>query len=136
MIDTNKLSSVRTAFDSWRNGRLKRQSIPDELWQKAVHLLDDFPITLVAKELRLNTGHLRQKQFAFKRKEQQKSDIQEKTSFLELNQFLPVLNASSSVESAPVQLQIEKLDGTRLTLSLNSPQADMVQNLVTAFIRA
>lgn len=65
MTNTDKLFIVRDAFDSWRKARVKRESIPDELWQKAVTLLVNYPITLVAKELRLNTGHLRRKQHAF-----------------------------------------------------------------------
>ena len=135
-MTNDKLSNVRMAFDAWRNGRVKRESIPDELWQKAVALLKDYPITLVAKELRLNTGHLRQKQFALKEKEQPSKETKEKASFVELNQFLPNTSASSQMDTASLELKIERKDGTRLTLSLNTAQADMVQNLITAFIRS
>ena len=136
MTNNDRLSAARAAFETWRNGRVKRQTIPDELWQKAVSLLDQYRITHVAKELGLNTRHLRKKQFAFKEKEQPENETQEKSCFIELNQLLPSVSPSFDVDSSIVELKIERRDGTRLTLSLNSSQTDMIQNLVTAFIRS
>lgn len=133
MAEKDKLSNVRAAFDWWRNGRVKRQSIPDELWQMAVASLENYRISHVAKELGLNARQLREKQRAFN-EQKTKIETQEKTSFIELNQFLPNKSVSSEMNTASLELQIERADGTRLTLSLKSSQSDILQNLVTAFI--
>jgi hypothetical protein len=117
-------------------GVSKEKAFPIHSGQMAVSLLQEYRITHVAKELGLNTRHLRKKQFAFKEKEQPENETQEKSCFIELNQLLPSVSPSFDVDSSIVELKIERRDGTRLTLSLNSSQTDMIQNLVTAFIRS
>jgi hypothetical protein len=134
MSNSDKLSKCQKAFQSWRNVRAKKQRIPDELWQMAVKLIDEYPISHVARELGLNATQLRKQQIGFKEQKRSMNKTRQKRPFIELNQFLPVGNSASV--SSTVQLQIEKADGVRLTLSLNSSQSDTVQNLVTAFIRS
>ena len=136
MATSDKLSKCQKAFESWRNGRKGKEKIPDKLWQMAIALLDERPISHVAKELRLNATHLRQKQLAFKQLETPSKHTKEQTPFLELNQFLTKTNDSSGFRSSTLQLLVERADGHKLTLTLNSSQRDMVQNLLTAFIRS
>jgi hypothetical protein len=133
---SDRLSTVRAAFDSWRIERKKKQKIPDHLWQMAVSLLKFYPLSDVARELGLNHSLLIRQQFAFKEQESLHRNSSEKTQFLELNQFLPNACGYADMVSSSLELQIERMDGTRLTLSLNSSHNDMIQNLVTAFIQA
>jgi hypothetical protein len=133
-ISSDKLANARKAFSLWRNQSNRKRIIPDQLWLQAISLLDLYSISRVATELGLNQSRLREKQAAFKQPQPLKNLANEQTSFLELNQFLPAASAASV--SSTVQLQIERVDGTRLTLSLDSSQSDTVQNLVTTFIRS
>lgn len=135
MTESNKFSNVRAAFETWRNERAKKQRIPDQLWQKAISLLQDYPISHVAKELGLHSGELRKRQTALNKQTISNNQIHEQTPFIELNQFLPSANTSVDIGYSNLEIQIERKDGARLTLSLNSSQTDIVQNLVTAFIR-
>ena len=135
-ISSDKLANARKAFSLWRNLSNRKRIIPDQLWLQAISLLDLYSISRVATELGLNQSRLREKQAAFKQSKPLKNLTNEQPAFLELNQFLTKTNDSSPLGSSTLQLQIEKVDGARLTLSLNSPPADMVQNLLTAFIRA
>ena len=132
---SDKLTEVREAFDYWRKTRIKRQPIPDKLWQMAIDLLNDYPISHIKRELRLNLTQLRKRQRALKKVESLENNPMEESSFIELNRFLPNTSASSSVESSAVELRIERADGSRLILFLNSSQTNMIQHLVTAFIR-
>jgi hypothetical protein len=132
----DKLSEARKAFDSWRTTRSGKSHIPDNLWQMAVQLLDSYPISHIVRELRLNQTQLRKRQRAILQTQLVKNNVKQKTLFLELNQFLPASQASSDADSSTLELLIERKDGARLTLSLNSSQAEMIQNLVTAFIQS
>ena len=117
-------------------GVSKEKAFPIHSGQMAVSLLQEYRITHVAKELGLNARQLRKKQLAFKEQKQSKVEVQEKTPFIELNQFLPNASASSQMDTTSFEIQIERKDGARLILSLTSSQSEMVQNLVTAFIRS
>lgn len=136
MTTSDNLAQARQAFDSWRTGRSGQHKIPDQLWQMAVALLDEYRISHVARALHLNQTQLRRQHRAGQHQAPLKAQTQERTSFLELHQFLPVENNASAVDSATLQLRIERVDGHRLTLSLSSSQADMLQSLVTAFMRS
>lgn len=136
MTTADKLSTARAAFESWRTERSGKTKIPDKLWSMAVALLDDYAIAHVARELRLNQTQLRHQQLAGQPSAPIKAQIKAHTAFLEVPQFVHVGNNASAVDSATLQLRIERVDGHRLTLSLSSSQADMLQSLVTAFMRA
>jgi hypothetical protein len=48
------LESVAKQFEDWRANRQKRDRIPQHLWQAAVQLCKDHPITKVCRCLRLS----------------------------------------------------------------------------------
>ena len=131
-MTTDKLSICRAAFESWRHQRTGKRIIPDKLWLQAVSLLDDYPISRVAKELRLNATQLRQKQLAFKPQQPLGEHIKEQVSFLELNHLLPIANNPSGLETSTLDLLIERVDGTRLTLSIPASDNNLVQTLLAA----
>lgn len=132
----DKLSNVRAAFSSWRNQSNRKRQIPKELWLQAISLLDQYPISRVATELRLNQARLREQQAVFKEQRPVKNHSYEQPSFIKVNQFLPLPLTSSQTDSSQLQFQIERVDGARLTLSLNSSHKEMVQVLLTTFIRS
>lgn len=53
------LEQIREQFEAWRQGRKKRSAIPEELWQSAVNLCQDHPISKVSRTLRLNHALLK-----------------------------------------------------------------------------
>ena len=55
------LARTRQLFDTWRATRSHRTTIPSELWDKAVSLLNHYPVTRVARELRLAPAKLRKR---------------------------------------------------------------------------
>src|SRR6266700_1450851 len=52
------LETVEAAFEEYRQRRLGNRALPEELWARAVGLLEAYPITQVCRELRLNSKRL------------------------------------------------------------------------------
>jgi len=69
------LDEVKQKFETWRKTRVRGTRIPKDLWQAAIDVShsEDYPLHIVAKELRLN-------QTDFKNHIQQTSPIVKKTS--------------------------------------------------------
>jgi len=102
------LESVTKQFEDWRSNRRKRDRIPQHLWQAAVQLCKDYPITQVCRRLRL--------------------------SFADLKKHLPPGKDDPSVQfmaidfSAAVgtwQLYCRRSDGASLSLAANGPLPDI-----------
>jgi hypothetical protein len=62
-IQTNRQSieEVRNRFECWRKARGKRTTIPEPLWQAAVGLSKDYPISQISKALRLSYADLKER---------------------------------------------------------------------------
>jgi hypothetical protein len=69
------LDEVKQKFETWRKTRVRGTRIPKDLWQAAIDVShsEDYPLHIVAKELRLNQTDL-------KNHIQQTSSIVKKTS--------------------------------------------------------
>ncbi len=136
------LEDTRAAFDSWRSTRQGRRRIPEHLWLAAVRLLDRYPLTRTARELRLNSTELRKRQLA------PQPLIGEITSTTPQFVEVPAADFSDHVSAspktaaaterqfaiAPLRLQIERADGNRLTLSLPSSEWSRVEVLWSSFL--
>ncbi len=57
----NTIDDVRKSFEPWRTTRIKRGPIPESLWNDAVGLMEYYPASVIAKELRLNATQLKRK---------------------------------------------------------------------------
>lgn len=55
------LHQVRAAFADWRRERVGRARIPEPLWAAAVALLRQFSVSVVSRELQLNSKELRRR---------------------------------------------------------------------------
>lgn len=60
-IASDEMREVRGAFEAWRRNRMVRGKIPERLWAAAVGLLGEYPVAVVARELRLNPQGLRER---------------------------------------------------------------------------
>ena len=117
---------VRSQFEQWRENRLKRGSIPDELWKVAVELTKYHSVYKVSKLLHLDYSLLKKKavncSLAVSKPEEKPT-----VSFIELP---PVCNDLS--ESCCVDLK--RPDGTQMQIRLSSiPSADL-SSFIKAFI--
>jgi hypothetical protein len=134
---SDKLSRCKQLFDSWRKqastNRGKR-IIPRSLWKEAVSLIGaEFTISRIASELGLNLARLREKQIELNASSSKNKREKNETQFIQLKTSIPF---PAKTYSSDLQISITRSDGTRLSLCLNSSHNDMVQNLVTAFIRS
>lgn len=59
------LEKIQEQFEAWRQSRVKRSAIPDVLWQTAVNLCQEYPISKVSSTLRLNYAELKYRVHVF-----------------------------------------------------------------------
>jgi hypothetical protein len=116
------LDSVQHDFQVWRNARTGKSQIPKSLWDKALQLLEQYPISHVTKALHLSGG-----QVSAKRKEQRKKNsealpITRPVNFVELNMPLPT-SCDTRVASSGSKLEIKRADGAVLVIEGLAEQA-------------
>lgn len=130
---SDELTEVRTAFEAWREERRGRQPIPARLWRAAVGLLDSYPISVVARELRLNPTGLRQRS-------RSSEPGAATTQFVEFPSLagtsVPVgVTTPPKTTDSEIRLSLERRDGHRLSLVLPTAHGDQVERLWTAFLK-
>jgi hypothetical protein len=59
------LEKVQEQFEAWRQSRAKRSAIPGVLWQAAVNLCQEHPISKISSTLRLNYAELKYRVHVF-----------------------------------------------------------------------
>lgn len=77
------LEQVRQRFESWRKRRKKRTRIPQNLWQAAVSLSEEYSICHLSKALRVNYTALKKQVVKFNMPEKRTSDLSS-PAFIEL----------------------------------------------------
>jgi len=107
------LESVRQRFELWRNQRSKLEPIPKPLWNAAVKLCRNYPISKVCQHLRLAYS-------ALKKRIPPLNDS--KIRFMELDLR----------ERETWQLEMERSDGAKLRLSFNG-KPPAAAHLIEAF---
>ncbi len=137
------LARTRQAFDAWRANRRSRTRIPPELWDQAVSLLNRYPITHVARELRLDPTKLRKRRLAAH--QSVLPNCSPAPHFLEVCASGLSSGSGSTLTSDPSaprltteaawRLQIERADGHRLTLSVPSSEWSHIEALYSLFLR-
>ena len=131
------LLELKARFETWRaNRKYVREPIPAELWNAAADLTRRYPPSLVGRVLKLDSSKL--KNLLIKRSARASARKKPQVAFFQL----PTEIASLQVESPLPQrqlgcrLQIERPDGSRLTLTLPSLDLASINRLCADFLRA
>ena len=123
----HQLAHVADRFDEWRQTRPTRaEPIPHHLWEQAIALTALFPITHVARRLRVSGGELKKRCAAH-----------------HAVQSVPASTALGFVEVPPtsvwplpasgIEIELQRPDGTRMRLHTHEPQPPLVA-LVRTFL--
>ena len=119
------LLDLKVRFETWRkNRKYVREPIPDELWNAAADLSRRYPPSLVGRVLKLDSCRL--KKFLLKRSPRTSVRKKPQATFFQLPTGIALPEVGSPLPQIPTgcRLQIERPDGSRLTLTL--PSLDLV----------
>src|SRR5262252_6544946 len=116
----HQLAHVADRFDEWRQMRPTRaEPIPQHLWEQAMALTALFPITYVARRIRVSGGELKKR-----------------CATHHAAQSAPASTALGFVEVPPIsvwplptsgiEIELHRPDGTRLWLHTHEPQPPLV----------
>ena len=155
--DGNKLNEVKEEFRNWRENRPgKKGATPEELKNKAIKLLEKYPLMKVSKELSVYPKQLKTWQNNLNSSKEKENSQETEISFLETtSQQLIQSQTPSSLPSPPEPLLItpsitntstkkqtpqlcsvviERTDGNRLIaqLSLNVDNLDVLFSFIKA----
>jgi hypothetical protein len=160
-----ELLELQTRFETWRaNRRYVRESIPDELRSAVLEMRRRYPASLIHRLLKVDPARLKKRPPATRSvpkaaapkkkpmparpsrpdvpKRKLKSPTPAQVAPLPQPAFfrlpteaaLPV-DSSSAPTQAPCRLQLERGDGSRLTLTLPGFDASIINSLVADFLR-
>ena len=160
-----ELLELQTRFEIWRaNRKYVRESIPDELRSAALEMRRRYPASLMKRVLKLDPSRLKNKPPAKRStpraaapkkkstqtrprrsvvpKQKPKSSSRAQVAALPQPAFfkLPAvaalpINSSAAHTPAPCRLQLERADGSRLTLTLPGFDASIINSLLIDFLR-
>jgi hypothetical protein len=119
------LLELKTRFETWRtNRKYVREPIPDELWNAAADLCRRYPPSLVGRVLKLDSSRL--KKLLLQRSPRTSVRKKPQATFFQLPTGIALPEVGSPLPQIPIgcRLQIERPDGSRLTLML--PFLDLV----------
>ena len=123
----HQLAHVADRFDVWRQTRPTRaEPIPHHLWEQAIALTTLFPITHVARRLRVSGGELKKRCAAH-------HAVQSAPASTVLG-FVEVPPTSVwPLPTSGIEIELQRPDGTRLRLHAHEPQPPLVA-LVRTFL--
>lgn len=109
------IESVEKRFRAWRDGRAKREPIPEPLWQAAAGLCRHHPITRICRHLRLSF-----------------TDLKKRVSTLN---SVPVqfMDLDMGCFTGSWHMECERADGSKLRISGNG-QVPAVEHLLMRFL--
>jgi hypothetical protein len=129
------LFELNTRFETWRtNRKYLREPIPDELWTAAADLSRRYPPSLVGRVLKLDPSKL--KKLLIKRPARRSTRKKPQAAFFQLPTEIALLEAEAPLQQRPLacRLQIERPDGSRLTLTLPSMDLVSISRLCADFL--
>jgi hypothetical protein len=129
------LLELQARFDQWRaNRKHKREPVPDQLRDAALEMSRRYPSSLLRQVLKIQLCRLMPKAKTNARRSKRQ---QPQTAFFKLQPPAASLGAESSTpqSSTASRLQLERPDGTRLSLTLSSLDAAALHALVADFLR-
>jgi hypothetical protein len=123
----HQLTHVADQFDHWRQTRPTRADpIPHDLWEQAIALTAVFPLTRVARRLRMSGGELKKRCAAAHAA--RSTPASPTLGFVEVP-ALPVW----PTPTAETEIELSRADGTRLRIHTHEPQPPLVA-LVRTFL--
>lgn len=131
------LAALKDKFNAWRQTRANaRTPIPDELWQMASSLLDRYPASTIASLCRLHPTSLKKHATS-----QTSSALRKQKPSAQAFFHLPAPDRQKGSLTPPpstssYRLQIERPDGSRLTLSLPALDQASINTLCASFLRS
>lgn len=131
------LHELKARFETWRtNRKYVREPIPEELWNAAADFSRRYPPSLVGRVLKLDPSRL--KKFLLKRPARTSTRKKPRTAFFQLPAGIVLPEVGSPLPSIPTgcRLQIERPDGSRLTLTLPSLDLVSISRLCADFLRS
>ena len=126
----DQLTDVANRFDEWRQTRTTRAAlIPQHLWEQAIALTALFPLTRVARRLRVSGGELK-KRCAAHHAARASASAPASTAlgFVEVT-ATPVWPHPTE----EIEIELHRADGTRLRIHAHEPQPPLVA-LVRTFL--
>jgi hypothetical protein len=129
------LLDLQSRFIQWRaNRKHKREPIPDELRDAALEMSRRYPPSLLRRVLKIQLCRLTPKAETHPRRSKRQ---QAQTAFFKLSPPQASLGAESLAPqtSTAYRLQLERQDGSRLTLTLPSLDAATLSALCADFLR-
>jgi hypothetical protein len=143
-----ELLTLKTRFDDWRaNRKYVREPIPDELRLAVLEMIRRNPPSLIRSVLKVDPSRLKKKSPTKGNapkgpasKEKPRPTINPthpEVAFFKLPTVGAALADSSSAQTspAPCRLQLERPDGSRLTLTLPTSDSLTINRLVADFLR-
>lgn len=130
------LLELKSRFGTWRtNRKYVREPIPDELWNAAADLGRRYPPSLVGRVLKLDPSRL--KKLLIKRSARTSVRKKLQAAFFQLPTEIALPEVGSPLPQIPTgcRLQIERPDGSRLTLTLPSLDLASINRLCADFLR-
>jgi hypothetical protein len=131
------LLELKARFETWRaNRKYVREPIPDELWSAAADLSRRCPPSLVGRVLKLDPSRL--KKLLIKRSARTSVRKKPQGAFFQLPTEIALPKVESPLLQSPIgcRLQIERPDGSRLTLTLPSLDLVSISRLCADFLRS
>lgn len=131
------LLELKARFETWRTTRkYLREPIPDELWNAAASLSRRYPASLVGRILKLDPGRL--KKLLTKRSARTSVRKKPQAAFFQLpiGTTLPEVGSPLPQSQLSCRIQIERPDGSRLTLTLPSLDLVSVSRLCADLLRS
>jgi hypothetical protein len=131
------LLEIKGRFETWRtNRKYMREPIPDELWNAAADLSRRYPPSLVGRILKLDSSKL--KKLLIKRSPRTSTRKKPQAAFFQLPTeiALPEIEVPLPQNLTGCRLQIERSDGSRLTLTLPSLDLASISRLFADFLRS
>jgi len=132
----NELLELKTHFDQWRaNRKYRGEPMPGELRSAALEMADRYPSSLLLQILKVQVWHLRRD--ASKRSDGAKAPKLANRAFFKL----PPCSQTTTTDSPPTstssdcRLQLERPDGSRLTLTIPSLDVSAFNALCADFLR-
>jgi hypothetical protein len=132
-----ELLELKPRFEIWRtNRKYVREPIPDELWNAAADLTRRYPASLVGKVLKLDPSKL--KKLLVKRSARPSVRKKPQATFFQLPTEIALPEVGSPLPQSQLscRIQIERPDGSRLTLTLPSLDLASLNRLCADFLRS
>ena len=129
------LLELQARFDQWRASRkYNREPVPDQLRDAALEMKRRYPPSLLQRVLKIQLCRLMPKTKPHARRSKPQ---QPQTAFFKLPPHQASLAAESLAPQTPTayRLQLERPDGSRLTLTLPSFDATALHALCADFLR-